>query len=1002
MSQIDSGYANDTTYDNYTSDTTYTTFYGYGNYTDPNFLGIRIKEGPIPYIFILVLFIGMLVLYYFMNWYNQNCATAISFLINFVLQKSSSDPVQFKMRKFSLQILAGSFGIEGLNIMTSDLNITILKFDLTYDWSSFLVRDADSVKNKPEKKANQVDKVVELPFRLTVNLSGVEITASQNIKRWKAIEKILTGGCPEETPPSPKLDPDILFPIINEVSSFYKWIPVTQIIIEKFCLITGNILLPSFVNIQFDQATLLHTTDKSRNTDQSLKFCCYQNFTQGNLKNFKISFFKNNSYRLASELEDIQKQLYETNQRDLLKKVIFEQQEATNEIEKDAKQALGFDPALFFQRNTEQTLIECKEVYLSYVFDTPTILTNEDELRQKQKKEKHQYDALNEEPITTITLDFKSHPMISYGPWFDNQRGLIMSYFMPGSFRNQKIYSVTPGEYRLSRYQIIKILFSDGGSLRIPHRCWKDIEPRKFEGKINIATDAPDTHVIKLTFAPDSELKLTMLGWASPDDKQTQTALVALFKRATLSTLLIDPTSDKAGKSTNKPLIDKCDFSIEGTLNYPLAWNALYDWSFKFGFQPCLGESSVKIFLLKEHLKTFGDLGGDWNSYKEPANDPAIWKKIGSGDDRLYFYPMKYTFNVDISYIDVILNVNENNIINTPDINDEKTNSHIHLRSPQLTASIEMPNFDFARMYSLFLFDVKLRNVELVLSLPTNHPMHDLLDGQKNKQIMTINNIGVVGKMMGHYVPDRNIRDSTVMDINIEGTEIFAFGHYIHAILCLKNNYFGANPIYISPEEYLNCGNVNLLNFFRTIQYEKCKYPQINTKNSYESGMAITLTNNTVHLPQNMYCHGSNAPKLRFYSLQLDLRSCNDYSNMNLDLSPLTVTIPLLASMNERSDDVGTGPGRKANKLSWNTKETYINAGKLSYNSNSSYCRPLGEVICTYRNSQTIHIDDVHVQLLPAHLTIFSNCLRNFTQQMADARDLRFHPLNLLILLSLL
>ena len=216
-----------------------------------------------------------------------------------------------------------------------------------------------------------------------------------------------------------------------------------------------------------------------------------------------------------------------------------------------------FDPALFFQRGAtedeinlseeleederraavekkdraqRQYLLSCHKTTLSYVYDVPTALQYDLQAHKNPK-----YEPLKEEPVTTVTIKFLTSAEITYGPRMDNQRGLIMSNFLPPEFRNQ----VPCDEPDLvARYMYIKLYFENQHNvIKVPHRAWKDLEVKAYKDKLDSTTDNIDTHDMTIRFALSLSLSLSLM----TDNMNTNTyvSMTCWFRFEQESSLLI-------------------------------------------------------------------------------------------------------------------------------------------------------------------------------------------------------------------------------------------------------------------------------------------------------------------------------------------------------------------------------------------------------------------------------------------------------------------------------
>ena len=265
-----------------------------------DFLSETDEAVPFPHTFATAIIVFALFVLYFVLWFSLHACRLLGKLIQRGIEIALDTPVAFQIESFSLLLLAGCVELNGLEFRNSDLIVRILKLEVIYNWWSAEVNEPGR-RSHNENKKNGFEKLIKLPFRLTVKLEGVEVTAHQNVAKWSIIGDLLfpkesnqdeknqeknlnSGGSAtvaiapavgNNNPNSPGAGGDGDVGVGEEepeyeVSGFYKWIPVTKVEISHFSLIVGNMVLPSYCVIGFELANIQHTTDKSRGSSYSL------------------------------------------------------------------------------------------------------------------------------------------------------------------------------------------------------------------------------------------------------------------------------------------------------------------------------------------------------------------------------------------------------------------------------------------------------------------------------------------------------------------------------------------------------------------------------------------------------------------------------------------------------------------------------------------------------------------------------------------------------------
>jgi hypothetical protein len=113
-----------------------------------------------------------------------------------------------------------------------------------------------------------------------------------------------------------------------------------------------------------------------------------------------------------------------------------------------------------------------------------------------------------------------------------------------------------------------------------------------------------------------------------------------------------------------------------------------------------------------------------------------------------------------------------------------------------------------------------------------------------------------------------------------------------------------------------------------------------------------------------------NIPRLKWQSLELEVRSLQYYTDFFLSITPITLTIP---------DPVAVSDLSTANQL-WEEKETYINIQDTVLQMHYS----LGELpeMLTFRCNKKLTISEMKGQLFPSQLAILLTSFRNIQEQV--------------------
>lgn len=118
------------------------------------------------------------------------------------------------------------------------------------------------------------------------------------------------------------------------------------------------------------------------------------------------------------------------------------------------------------------------------------------------------------------------------------------------------------------------------------------------------------------------------------------------------------------------------------------------------------------------HANVLSDLMSDWSLHSSAANAA---RRVGT-DDLSSFYPVDYTYEVNCTELQVILNVNENNIIDH--INDTEKNTHIKLVAPDARIQLHTPFTEYKQRASNITWEVQVRRKHIHLPTRTHGCRH--------------------------------------------------------------------------------------------------------------------------------------------------------------------------------------------------------------------------------------------------------------------------------------
>ncbi|KAI5956449.1 CSF1 [Candida jiufengensis] len=296
---------------------------------------------------------------------------------------------------------------------------------------------------------------------------------------------------------------------------------------------------------------------------------------------------------------------------------------------------------------------------------------------------------------------------------------------------------------------------------------------------------------------------------------------------------------------------------INADIALPLEWNGLCNWKFN---QVSL---NPRVFLLREHLLLFSDLFTDFAS-----GDPQPYE---------YFRPFCYDISWKLINYEVFLNVNDCNIIDNP--RDFDNNKYLSFQGEEFNSEINIPlNGAFSKKTTVS-YKLWTPYFELVLDTPPWHTVNAYLK-----------ETNVVGKS-GHFTIDGaytfynavEINTTNLVEINCIADELSLkfYGFIIRYLFTLRENYFGDHIHFKTFEEYNNEESINS----EIPEQEESYWKMIKFENDVDVLFKFQVRNGLIILPTHLYSSSSHIG-LNFDMLDIDIRFCNYYMDMQVDFGP--------------------------------------------------------------------------------------------------------------------
>ncbi|KAG9258040.1 uncharacterized protein F5Z01DRAFT_717790 [Emericellopsis atlantica] len=464
---------------------------------------------------------------------------------------------------------------------------------------------------------------------------------------------------------------------------------------------------------------------------------------------------------------------------------------------------------------------------------------------------------------------------VSYGPWTDRRRADLQRVFFPTLCKDAiPAEPLAVGAWRVPTKFNLRIELEETVSVRVPFReqsknwRWRGKETQlklqnvhtgkkrgnraKKEAKGEASQQRPAAW-LEFKVSPDSSVAYHMDMLASASGYQ--------------SGLTVDLTGSELRSAVNQNILWRGgSHRIECDLSTPLSWNSLRLWSFKVELD------DLELFLLRDHIFLLIDLIDDWSTGPPP--------------DYLVFTPFQYCLDLRLQRLKLYLNVNEGNIIDKPTSLDD--NAYLILSTPLLAAKTSIPLDKYRPEQNAIPFDVRSDTLDLLFHSP-----------QWTTQA-AFTKCGELGRVHGltangtyHYNATTSPANTDTLVLNIHGNSPYAYlhGFVIRYFLLLKDNYFGEHNHFRTLDEYQE----QLQPTEKTLGLQTPPGPPNKKSNDLDVILNIKTDDPRIMLPTNLYS-SSQYVQAELSTLSVDLRFTNYYMDMELDISPLNLSLTGMSS----------------------------------------------------------------------------------------------------------
>ena len=526
----------------------------------------------------------------------------------------------------------------------------------------------------------------------------------------------------------------------------------------------------------------------------------------------------------------------------------------------------------------ENTLMDCPSATLNVYWDVVAKVSAS--FRRRQNLDPRTRINGGEAPAWGMHCAIRGG-FINYGPWTDRRRADLQRVFFPGLSKDVPLTApLEPGAWRVPTQFKLLLDIEDTVTVRIPFReqsknwRWRGQEaqanPAQTKtGRKRRGRNAKDAKGDAAPQRSPAWLEIKIGANSTVTYEMDMLAFPGGYQNA----LNVDITGTELRSAVNQDILWRSGaLRLMCDLSNPLTWNTLRIWRFNIDMD------DLELYILRDHIFLLLDLIDDWTS--------------GPPSEYLVFTPFKYLISIRLHRLKLYINVNDANIIDKPTAVDE--NAFLILSSPLLKAATTIPIEAYRPDKNAIPFDITTDTLNLAYHAPQ---WNTLSSFAKSDEIGHVQQLQINGKY--HYNSSTSPANTDTLVLTVHGDSPFAYlyGFVVRFFLLLKDNYFGDHVHFRTLDEYQEQLQLQEQN----PTGEAVPRPPNKKSNDLDVILSIKTTNPRVLLPTNIYS-SSEFIQAELSALSVDLRFTNYYMDMELDLSPLSLSMSSL-------DDVGESPG---------------------------------------------------------------------------------------------
>lgn len=473
---------------------------------------------------------------------------------------------------------------------------------------------------------------------------------------------------------------------------------------------------------------------------------------------------------------------------------------------------------------------------------------------------------------------------VNYGPWADRHRADLQRVFFPTLCKDAvPAEPLSPGSWRVPTQFKVFVEIVEAITVRVPVReesknwRWRgkepEIVPTKPTSKRKQRSRAKDkAHGETAQSRPAGWLELKVPSNATVTytmDSYANSAGYGSFVNVDFPAMEIWSSVNHDLLARSGPQRISCDLSS------PLGWNALRNWHFD------ISGDDLQLFILRDHMFLIVDLMNDWSS--------------GPPAEYLVFTPFLYHLRLHARNLKIYLNVNDENIIDKA--TELTENTYLILGFPSLKVESTIPLDTYRPHKNSIPFDVRANGFNFSFQAPQWNTMASFIAGN---ELGHAEGVTITGSYEYNTTTSPANTDTLIIQLHGQSPQFYLYGFLVRYLMVLKEDYFGEHVHFKTLDEYQTQLQARQQASDGVVPAE----PKHTKSNDFDVVLGVKVDDPRIILPTNIYA-ADRYVECELASLSVDLRFTDYYMDLELELSPLNLSLGN-ASVEPGSPEIAT------------------------------------------------------------------------------------------------